>query len=122
MMQSRLAYDTILAIQEYKQKGSLKSSQFFSGITGSLTFSACGERASGSYVFAAKLKKSAAHNALYEVPVINGWFTFLEYHVQSNERQNAFMEEFDSLSAEALMEVNLQGTTKGIVLHQSAHQ
>ena len=115
MMQSRLAYDTILAIQEYKQKGSLKSSQFFSGITGSLTFSACGERASGSYVFAAKLKKSAAHNALYEVPVINGWFTFLEYHVQSNKRQSAFMEEFDSLSAEALMEVNLQGTTKGSV-------
>ena len=113
MMQARLAYDTILAIKEYKEKGSLSSSQFLNGMSGSLSLSQCGERVSGSYVFAAKPKKSATHNALYEVPLINGWFALYKYHVLSNEHQNTHLQELEGLSAEAMMEVNLQSTTKG---------
>ena len=113
MIQARLAYDTILAIREYKAKGSLSSSQFLNGMSGSLSFSQCGERVSGSYVFAAKPKKSATHNALYEVPLVNGWFALYEYHVLTNERLNTHLQDFEGLSAEAIMEVNLQSTSKG---------
>ena len=115
MIQARLAYDTILAIREYKAKGSLSSSQFLNGISGSLSFSQCGERVSGSYVYAAKPKKSATHNALYDIPLVNGWFPSYEYHVLTNERLNTHLQDFEGLSAEAIMEVNLQSTSKGCV-------
>ena len=123
MKQSFLAYDTISLINELYSKSQsfssyVKSTMASEGLTGSFDFTVCHERASGSYVFAARPRQTDVDNPLGKVVTGSKWLVISNYNVElSNQDYNSNrilgMTLQEDLSAEAMMELNLQSTSKG---------
>ena len=122
MKQSLLAYDSISLIRELYTKSQsfsryVKSTMASEGLTGTLDFTACHERVSGSYVFAACPRKRDVDNPLGKVVMGSKWLVMSHFNVkmssEDNDNNRFLMDLQEDLSAEAMMEVNLQSTSKG---------
>ena len=121
MKQSLLAYDSISLIRELYTKSHsfsryVKSTMASEGLTGTLDFTSCHERVSGSYVFAACPRKRDVDNPLGKVVMGSKWLVISHFNVKVNSEDNNsnrfLMALQEDLSAEAMMEVNLQSTSK----------
>ncbi len=120
LLQGFLAYDAISWIQMF-YLNSQSFSQYVSsnmvseGLTGALEFSVCHERLSGSYTLVVNPNVDSVDNLLVKV-VMDKWMVISQNRVQSKQQYNtnsAMM--YEQLTAEAMMERNLQSTSKGDV-------
>ncbi len=125
MVQAFLAYDAISWIQKFYLNSQsfsryVSSNMVSEGLTGALEFSECHERLSGSYNLVANPNVDSVDNILVKV-VMDKWMVISDYKVQSKQQYNtkrAMM--FEELTAEAMMERNLDSTSKGDVSTISA--
>ncbi len=118
MRQGFLAYDAISWIQKFYLNSQsfsqyLSSNMVSEGLTGALEFSECHERLSGSYTLVSNPNANSVDNILDKV-IMNKWIVISQNRVQSKQQYStnrAMM--FEGLTAEAMMEHNLESTSKG---------
>ena len=109
MKQALLAYDTITIVHSYLKKGTLSACEDKT-LTGSIKFSRCNDRKSGSYAFAVAPRKQKIDNMLVKV-ITNKWIVRSLYNVKPSERL-MLASQYEELDDEAKMEADLQSSSK----------